>query len=237
MVSDLPFVRNVHVTSTIGNTCTFYSGKQIIPKANHYARLKKRLQRKGTRSATRRLVQISGRERRLKQDANHVVSKRIAQQHPHSLIGLEDLTHIRERPKRRTVQRKKKGKGYEPVSPKQRKANAAYSKWSFAELHSMIAYKALLQESMAIKIDAHSSSQACPKCGHTCPAHRPNKGLLFLCQNCHYQLHADLVGSRTMTENPPQAAPLLEAGVRRVSRPVLTRDLGISTFLLLCEKR
>jgi transposase len=63
----------------------------------------------------------------------------------------------------------------------------------------MIAYKALLHESMAIKIDANYSSQACPRCGHTCPANRPNKGLLFLCQNCHYQLHADLVGSRNMT--------------------------------------
>jgi IS605 OrfB family transposase len=62
------------------------------------------------------------------------------------LIGLEDLTHIRERTKR------KKGK---KASKKQRKANAAYSKWSFAELHSMIAYKALLQKSMAVKVDAH----------------------------------------------------------------------------------
>jgi IS605 OrfB family transposase len=183
-------IRYLAVTSTTDNSCTFYSGKQLVPKANHYARLKKRLQRKGTRSATRRLVQISGRERRLKQDANHVVSKRIAQQHPHSLIGLEDLTHIRERCIR------KKGK---KASKKQRKANAAHSKWSFAELQSMIAYKALLHESMAMKIDAHYSSQACPKCGHTCPENRPNKGLLFICQNCQYSLHADLVGSRNMT--------------------------------------
>jgi transposase len=133
---------------------------------------------------------MSGRERRLKQDANHVVSKRIVVEHPHSLLGLEELTHIRERTKR------KKGK---KASKKQRKAKAAYSKWSFAQLHGMIAYKALLQKSMAIKIDAHYSSQACPMCGHTCPAHRPNKGLLFICQNCQYTLHADLVGSRNLT--------------------------------------
>jgi putative transposase len=183
-------IRYLAVTSTTQGQCSFYSGKSIVPKANHYARLKKRLQRKGTRSATRRLVQISRRERRLKQDANHVVSKRIVEQHPHSLIGLEDLTHIRERTKRR------KGK---KASKKQRRANAAHSKWSFAELHSMIAYKALEHSSMAMKIDAHYSSQACPKCGHTCPENRPNKGLLFICQNCHYRLHADLVGARNMT--------------------------------------
>src|SRR5207302_2370277 len=27
---------------------------------------------------------------------------------------------------------------------------------------------------------------------------RPNKGLLFVCQNCHYTLHADLVGARNV---------------------------------------
>ncbi len=183
-------LRYLAVSSTSTGSCTFSSGKSLVPKANHYARLKKRLQQKGTRSATRRLVQISGRERRLKQDANHVVSKHLVEQHPQSLIGLEDLKDIRERQIRR------KGRS---ASRKQRKANAAMSSWSFAELHSMIAYKAAWQHgSMAIKIDAHYSSQACPKCGHTTPLNRPKKGLLFICQNCHYTLHADLVGARNM---------------------------------------
>jgi hypothetical protein len=62
------------------------------------------LQKKGTRSASRRLKAISGRERRLKADATHVVPKRIVQSHPHSLIGLEDLTHIRERTHRKKGQ-------------------------------------------------------------------------------------------------------------------------------------
>jgi IS605 OrfB family transposase len=139
-------------------------------------------------------VTISGRERRLKADANHVVSKRIVTRHPHSLIGLEQLTAIRERTPRR--KRDKHGK---KVSKKQRQANAAYSKWSFAELQSMIAYKALMHGSMAIKVDAHYTSKACPMCGHTCDANRPNKGLLFICQKCQYALHADLVGARNIT--------------------------------------
>jgi IS605 OrfB family transposase len=182
-------LRYLAVTSTTKGACTFHSGKQVRTKANHYARLRKRLQQKGTRSATRRLVAISGRERRLKQDANHVVSTRVVSQHPHSIIGLENLTDIRERTKRR------KGKR---ASTKQRKANAAYSKWSFAELHAMIAYKALMHKSMAIKVDANYTSQACPCCGHTSRENRPNKGLLFVCQNCHYTLHADLIGARNL---------------------------------------
>ncbi len=183
-------IRQLAVTATTRGKQSFHSGKRVVPKANHYARLRKRLQQKGTRSATRRLIAISGRERRLKQDANHVVSKRIVTQHPHSLIGLENLTDIRERTRRKHGRQ---------ASKKQRKANTASSKWAFAELHSMIAYKALLHGSMAIKVDAHYTSRACPMCGHTCAANRPNKGLLFVCQHCHYSLHADLVGARNIT--------------------------------------
>ena len=183
-------VRYLAVTSTTRGDHSFHSGKRIVAKANHYARLRKRLQQKGTRSATRRVVVISGRERRLKQDANHVVSKRIVTRHPHSIIGLEQLINIRERTRRTHGKQ---------ASKKQRRANAASSKWAFAELHSMIAYKALLQGSMAIKVDAHYTSLACPMCGHMCDANRPNKGLLFICQNCHYMLHADLVGARNIT--------------------------------------
>jgi putative transposase len=183
-------VRYLAVTSgTFGNH-SFHSGKRVVASANHYARLRKRLQKKGTRSATRRLVVISGRERRLKQDANHSISKSIVTRYPNHMIGLEHLTAIRERTKRK--KRKK-------ASQKQRKANATYSKWSFAQLHAMIAYKALLSGSMAIKVDANYTSKACPMCGYTTDANRPHKGLLFICQNCHYTLHADLVGARNIT--------------------------------------
>ena len=72
------------------------------------------------------------------------------------------------------------------------------SKWAFAELHSYIAYKAALGGSMAIKVDAHYTSQACPKCGYTTKKNRPEKGLLFVCQRCQYTLHADLVGARNI---------------------------------------
>jgi putative transposase len=183
-------VRYLAVASNTRGNHSFHSGKRVVAKANHYARLRKRLQKKGTRSATRRLVVIGRRERRLKQDANHQVSKSTVTQYPNSLIGLEYLTDIRERTRR------KKGK---KVSKKQRKANTTYSKWSFAELQSMIAYKALLAGSMAIKVDAHNTSKACPMCGHTADANRPDHGLLFVCQNCHYTLHADLVGARNIT--------------------------------------
>src|SRR6266446_9588448 len=86
----------------------------------------------------------------------------------------------------------------EKVSKKARRANRHASKCAFAELHGYLAYKALLAGSMIVKVDAHYSSQACPMCGHTCEDNRPNKGLLFVCQSCHYSLHADLIGARNV---------------------------------------
>src|SRR5205823_4550139 len=93
--------RYLAVTAPLDNGASFYSGKQVRAKADHYARLRKRLQHKGTRSATRRLVILAGRERRLKQAVNHEISRRIVRDAPGSLIGLEDLTQIRERVRRK----------------------------------------------------------------------------------------------------------------------------------------
>jgi len=194
-------IRYLAVTSTSTGKAGFHSGKRTRHQANHYARLRKRLQQKGTRGAKRRLRRIEQRERRFKAQANHCIAKQIVKQHPHALIGREHLTDIRERTKRRKRKRKKNGKGSELVSPKARKANRVYSQWSFAELHALISYKAALSGSLAIKVDADYTSKACPMCGHTADANRPGKGLLFVCQNprCGYTLHADLIGARNVT--------------------------------------
>jgi putative transposase len=192
-------IRYLAVTSTSTGRASFHPGKRVRHNANHYARLRKRLQHKGTRGAKRRLRRIEQRERRLKVQANHSIAKQIIKQHPYALFGLEHLTDIRERTKRKKRKRKKNGKGSEPVSPKARKANRVYSQWSFAELQALISYKAALAGSLAMKVDADYTSKACPKCGHTADENRPQKGLLFVCQRCHYTLHADLVGARNIT--------------------------------------
>nr|WP_242060282.1 transposase [Aerosakkonema funiforme] len=46
--------------------------------------------------------------------------------------------------------------------------------------------------------DHASYYRQCAKCGHTSKANRPNKGLLFHCECCDFELHADLVGSRNI---------------------------------------
>jgi putative transposase len=106
-------IRYLAVTSPAKGKASFHPGKRVRHRANHDARLRKRLQKKGTRGAKRCLKRIEGRERRLKLQANHSIAKRIVKQHPHALIGLEQLTDIRERTRRRKRKRKKNGKGTE----------------------------------------------------------------------------------------------------------------------------
>jgi len=182
-------VRYLATTTDTRNHATFYSGKRIVAKADHYSRLRKRLQRKGTRSATRRLLALSGRERRFKRDVNHTLAARILTQHPHALIGLEHLTGIRERTKRQSSKR---------ATNKQRRAKRRTSSWAFAQLQSVLAYKAPFHDSMTVKVDANYTSQMCPKCGNTTRANRPNGAILFRCTVCRYECHSDLVGARNI---------------------------------------
>jgi putative transposase len=191
-------IRYLAVTSTVTGKASFHSGKRVRHQANHYARLRKRLQRKGTRGAKRRLRRIEQRERRLKLQVNHSIAKQIITEHPHALIGLEHLTDIRARTRRRKHRRKKTDNRLQCVSPRARKANRVYSQWSFAELQALISYKAVLAGSQAITVDANYTSKACPVCGHTADENRPHNGLFFICQQCHYTLHADLVGARNL---------------------------------------
>ena len=182
-------VRYLATTTDTRNHATFYSGKRSVATADHYHRLRKRLQRKGTRSATRRLLALSGRERRFKRDVNHTLAARILTQHPHALIGLEHLTGIRERTKRQSSKR---------ATNKQRRAKRRTSSWAFAQLQSVLAYKAPFHDSMTVKVDANYTSQMCPKCGNTTRANRPNGAILFRCTVCRYECHSDLVGARNI---------------------------------------
>jgi len=178
------------VVSDTQNNSFFQSGKQARQRKDHFTRLRKKLQRKGTRSATKRLVEISGRERRFIADWNHKVSLRILRRFQGAFIGLEDLTNIRDRTG---------GRSNPNASKKSRKNKRRRSQWSFAELQTFLGYKAPLNGSMTVKVDAHYTSQSCTRCGHTSKANRPGAGLMFRCESCGYEVHSDLLGSRNVT--------------------------------------
>lgn len=175
-------------SNTSGKTL-FKSGKATLRKAERYAKARKSLQQKGTRSAVRRLVALSGRERRFIADTNSSLASEILSRFPAAFIGVEELTGVRDRTERRSRPNS---------SEKTRKANRRRARWSYAELLVFLAYKAPLRGSMVVKVDAHYTSQTCPRCGHCSKGNRPQKGLMFVCESCGYQLHADLCGARNV---------------------------------------
>ena len=179
--------RYLAVETNTQNQTRFFSGKQVRHKANKYHKARKTLQQKGTRSAKKRLISLSGRERRFTAAVNHSISKKIVSLN--TLIGLENLKHIREKITRHSSKK---------ASHKQRKANRNQSKWAFAQLHGYIDYKAILSNSLAVKVPAQLTSQCCPKCGYVSKENRPNKGLTFRCVVCNHELHSDLVGARNV---------------------------------------
>jgi IS605 OrfB family transposase len=181
--------RYLAVTTSMDNKVALYAGREAQHKANHIARVRKRLQRKGTRRAKRRLRGIGQRERRLQLDQNHVIAKKIVRAHPGALIGVEDLSDVRERTGRRSRK---------SASRKQRRANRHAARWSFAQMQALLAYKVRLDGGQVIFVDAQYTSQMCPRCGYTSRKNRPAQGLLFCCRACGFKLHADLVGARNI---------------------------------------
>ncbi|WP_245808352.1 RNA-guided endonuclease InsQ/TnpB family protein [Deinococcus hopiensis] len=173
------------VATDTRSNAAFFSGKAARQKKDHFARLRKKLQRQGIRSATRRLIALSGRERRFIAAHNHKLANDILARFPQALIGLEDLRKICERTE---------GRRNKDASKKSRKNKRRRSQWSFAELQAFIDDKAPL----AIKVDANYTSQACTSCGHTSKANRPNAGLMFRCESCGYEVHSDLLGGRNI---------------------------------------
>ena len=80
----------------------FYTGKPVSAKAEHYARVQHRREPPRHEGLSPGDGSPSGRQtRRFKLSTTHTIAKQILDPHPKSLIGLEDVTGIRERTNRR----------------------------------------------------------------------------------------------------------------------------------------
>ena len=146
-------------------------------------RIRRKLQKKGSKSAKRHLKKLSGQLFRQRRDHDHVLSKRIVRHaSPGSTIVLENLTNIRERVTHR------KGAG-------QRRMHS----WSFAQLFGFITYKAEARGIRVVKVDPRHTSQTCSRCGSQHRSNRRSQSL-FLCRKCGYCLNADLNASINIRE-------------------------------------
>lgn len=146
---DLGIEKIAFVARADGSPVADWSGGAVTRKRKKNLLLRKRLQRKGTKSAKRLLKKRSGREARFATDVNHCISKRIVAeaQRTGRGIAVEDLGGIRDRVRHRKPQR------------------ATFHSWAFAQLGFFIAYKAAEAGVAFVQFDPAHTSQTCSKCG------------------------------------------------------------------------
>ena len=171
-----------------------FSGEHIENKRKQYHSHRQRLQKRGTRSARRRIKTIGQRESRFRKDVNHVISKLLvtkAKALGYSL-ALEELTGIN---KQVTV---RKASRSERMS------------WSFAQLRSYITYKAELYGVPLVIVKPAYTSQTCSKCGHYEKKNRKSQEL-FLCMSCGHTENADFNASKNIANLGAQSTVLLFA--------------------------
>lgn len=163
----------------------FVNGDFIVKKRNHYANLRERLQAKGTKSAKRRLRSLSGRESRWMNDVNHQLSKTLVETYgKRTLFVLEDLT----------------GVTFDTVHSRRKEHRYEHHSWSFYDLEQKLRYKAHLNESEVVLVDAHYTSQRCPKCGSIDKSNRHKDIHQYACSNCGYSSNDDRVGAMNIYE-------------------------------------
>ena len=160
-------------------TTSFVNGKAIISKRRKYKRLRQQLQAKGTKSAKRRLKRIGQRENRWMSDINHQVTKTLVDQYGQgTLFTIEDLTNVRF-----ATEKVAKTRRYEQVS------------WAFYQFEQFLTYKAKMIGSTVVKVDAHYTSQRCPKCGSINKNNRNHTLHEYHCDNCGYRSNDDRIGA------------------------------------------
>ena len=151
-----------------------FTGSAVRKKRSRFVARRAALQRRGSRSAKRRLQQMRRREYRYMRDINHRISKTLVKKAATSrkALALEDLTGIREAG---TVRREQR---YERHA------------WAFYQLRTFLTYKAALAGLPVYLIDPAYTSQTCSRCGHCERANRQSQAS-FVCRRCGFAAHAD----------------------------------------------
>ena len=170
---------------------TIFSGRAVNNLRARCAKLRTKLQSKGTKSAKRLLRKRRRREHRFQSDTNHCISKALVTQAKDTSrgIALEDLKGMRERTTVRRAQRR------------------VIHRWAFAQLRGFIEYKARLAGVPVVIVDYRNTSIVCSECGCTDKANRRSQSL-FSCTSCGYRCHADVNAARVIAARVGQPVML-----------------------------
>jgi putative transposase len=158
------------------------SGADVETVRKKHNLQRKRLSRKGTKGAHKKMRRIGRKEARFRRHQNHVISKEIVQtaQRTGRGIALEDLKGIRAR-----------------VTARGGDAKNRLGSWGFAQLGDFIVYKAQLAGVPVEFVNPRYTSQTCAECGHRRKANRKSR-VEFECKACGHQAHADRNAARNI---------------------------------------
>jgi IS605 OrfB family transposase len=142
----------------------------------------RRLQRRDTKGAKKKLRRMAGKEARFRRHENHRISKAIVRKAKGTGrgIALEDLRGIRDR-----------------ITARGTDARNRLSGWSFGQLYSFLAYKAELARIDVATADPRNTSRACAVCGHCEKSNRKSQSE-FACKACGHRTHADVNAARNI---------------------------------------
>ena len=178
-----------------------YGAKDARRVKRRYNHVRSELQKKGTRSAKRRLKAISGREKRFVQDQNHCISKKLANiDEDVSVYVLENLSSMN--------MLKLKGKSNKTM-------RKWLSNWSYSDLEAKLSYKCQRNGIRVEFVDARYTSRKCSVCKTIDKASR--KGNRYTCRHCGSRMHADTNAAINIRDNYITRA--LKSGQAAVNQP------------------
>ena len=182
-------LRHIVVTYDELENSIFYNGKSVKQVRAHYQKLRAELQRKGAKSAKKRLRSLNRKENRWMTDVNHRITKALVDQYgPNTLFVIEDLEQVTFN----TVHSRVKDQRYEHHS------------WAFYQFEQFLTYKAEEIGSKVIKIDPRYTSQTCPKCKNVDKSARNHRIHEYCCKQCGYQSNDDRVAAMNIFERGQQ---------------------------------
>ena len=179
----------------------YYGAKDVRRVKRKYNHVRSVLQKKGTRSAKRRLISISGCEKRFVHDQNHCISKKLANTDENvSVYVLEDLSTMN--------MLRLKGKS-------NRTMRKWLSNWSYSDLEEKLIYKCKRNGIRVEFVDARYTSQKCSVCKTIDKASR--KGNRYTCRHCGSIMHADVNAAINIRDN--YITRIQQSGQAAVNQP------------------
>jgi IS605 OrfB family transposase len=183
---------------------TRFAGAQLNSRRARNARLRRKLQKKGTKAAKRLMRRRRRKERRFATDINHQISKKIVDvaKRTGRGISMEDLKGIRGRVRATKTQRRR------------------LHSWAFGQLQSFVVYKANRAGVPVALVDACNTSRTCARCGNIDQRNRKSQAE-FCCTACGHTNNADANASeniRRAAVNLPNVAGVEVSSVLHKAR-------------------